>query len=458
MGAAYLKLNQYDSALYYQKKHRANLDSLLSEPEIRERQNVWLLPDFTSDVQLANKQYDKVLQLLEPALPKQVHNGDMLQLMQSLLNISKAYEGKKNYHSALHFSRWLLNSADKTGNNFYQKEAYGLLSSLFNHLKQGDSAYHYLAQYTAINDSMKTAEFAGKTALFLAASEAEGKIRILKKDKEIFGQQLTLNKKELQSETQLRNILISGLIALFLFAILVVRNIILKRKNEKLLNNQEQQTLKRKALELEMQALRSQMNPHFIFNCLSAIDNLIQTNQADKATTCLSRFAKLIRGVLDSSKNNLVPFQKDFEILRLYLDMEEFRCNNKFSYELTADIELLQSDYKIPPMIIQPFIENAIHHGLLNKNNNDRRLKVKAQLKDEQIIYSIMDNGIGRKEAAMLKERNRPGQQSYGIQITKERIQLHNKNGIETDLNIYDLEAEGVAAGTEAVVRINCYQ
>ena len=210
-------------------------------------------------------------------------------------------------------------------------------------------------------------------------------------------------------------------------------------------------------MELEMQALRAQMNPHFIFNCLSAIDNLIQTNQPDKATTCLSRFAKLIRGVLESSKNNLVPFQKDFETLKLYLEMEQFRCNNKFSYQLEADAELLQSDYKVPPMIIQPFIENAIHHGLLNKAGGDRKLKVNAQLRDEHIIYSIGDNGIGRKKATILKETNKPNQQSYGIQITKERIQLHNRNGIETDLVITDLEKEGMPAGTEAIIRINCY-
>jgi sensor histidine kinase YesM len=236
---------------------------------------------------------------------------------------------------------------------------------------------------------------------------------------------------------------------------LVLRNYILKRNHEKLQNEHEQSQLKRKALELEMQALRAQMNPHFIFNCLSAIDNLIQTNQPDKATTCLSRFAKLIRGVLDSSKNNLVPFQKDFETLKLYLEMEQFRCNNKFNYELNADEELFHGDYKVPPLIVQPFIENAIHHGLLNKQNENRQLEVSVHLHEEHIIYSVTDNGIGRKKAASLKQINKPGQQSYGIEITKERIHLHNKNGIEQDVVITDLELGGQPAGTKAVVRIN---
>jgi len=328
---------------------------------------------------------------------------------------------------------------------------------LFDCLKQADSAYSYFRQYTVIKDSMETAQFTSRTALYLAASEAENKIRLLNKDKKISEQQLALNKKELSKQGQLKNLLVASLVVLFLLSMLVIRNNLLKRKNEKLQNEQAQFALKRKALELEMQALRAQMNPHFIFNCLSAIDNLIQTSQADKATSYLARFAKLIRGVLDSSKNNVVPFQKDFETLRLYLEMEQFRCNNKFSYNLTAEQELLNGDYKVPPLIIQPFIENAIHHGLLNKQDSNRQLEVSAQLKDEHIIYSITDNGIGRKRSAVLKEMNRPEQQSYGIAITRERIHLHNKNGKTNDVQITDLEQDGMAVGTKAIIRINSF-
>jgi sensor histidine kinase YesM len=218
-----------------------------------------------------------------------------------------------------------------------------------------------------------------------------------------------------------------------------------------------QSGLQQKAMELEMQALRAQMNPHFIFNCLSAIDNLIQTNQPDNATAYLARFAKLIRSVLESSKNNRVTFQQDFETIRLYLEMEQFRCNNKFNYQLTADNELLHGDYKVPPLIIQPFVENAIHHGLLNKEDNNRQLQVQAQLKDEHIIYSITDNGIGRKKAAIIKQVNKPDQRSYGIEITKERIHLHNKNEVNGDVEITDLEKNGIASGTKAIIRINSF-
>jgi hypothetical protein len=212
--------------------------------------------------------------------------------------------------------------------------------------------------------------------------------------------------------------------------------------------------LKHKIAETEMQALRAQMNPHFIFNCINAIDSLIQTNQKDKATTYLARFAKLIRAVLDSSKNNVVPFHKDYEALNLFLQLEQFRCSNKFEYELKADEEIIQGDYKVPPLLVQPFIENAIHHGLMNKPGNDKKLSVLIGVENEKIRYTIKDNGVGRQKALQIKNLNKPGHISYGIQISTERIHLYNKNGKEKDVVITDLYNDGEPAGTKVEVSI----
>lgn len=457
MAYAHLQLKQYDSAQYYQQLNNYELATVTPDSNVRKKFTAFSR-GYSIEIQLARKQYDSVLAQVLPVIQKLRKTRDVVPYMQALFVLGKVYQGKGDYLTSLRYTRELYNATKQFPSQRSLKDAYELLATLFAQLNQGDSAYFYHRQYTALKDSLEMAQYAGRTALYLAASESQNKIRLLQKDKELNEQQLALNKNKLQKQAQLKNMLAAGIIILLLFSVVVVRNIALKRKNEKLRYTHEQSALKRKALELEMQALRAQMNPHFIFNCLSAIDNLIQTNQPDKATTCLSRFAKLIRGVLDSSKTNLVPFQRDFETLQLYLEMEQFRCNNKFSYELQADSELLQSDYKVPPLIIQPFIENAIHHGLLNKQNGHRALKVNAQLKDEHIIYSITDNGVGRKRAAIIKEMNRPGQESYGIEITKERIQLHNKNSISNDLLITDLEQEGIPIGTEAVVRINCFQ
>ncbi|MGN6399698.1 MAG: histidine kinase [Flavisolibacter sp.] len=452
---AHLQLQHYDSVLYYQQKHRQNIDALTTDVRVR-RKFVASLWGFSTDIQLAQKKYDSVLMQVLPGLVQQRQNKDVVPLMYSLLVAGKAYLGKGDYTASLHYTRELYQLASVIDNKQFLKDAAGQLASTFEQLKRSDSAYRYFHQYSTLKDSMETAQYAGRTALYLAASETDNKIRLLQKNNALHQQQLVLNKKEMQRQVQLKNMLITGFILAIIFSIMIGSNLILKRKNEKLRNEQEQSALRQKTLELEMQALRAQMNPHFIFNCLSAIDNLIQTNQPDKATTCLSRFAKLVRGVLDSSKNNLVPFEKDFETMKLYLEMEKFRCNNKFNYDLNADDELLHGDYKVPPLIIQPFIENAIHHGLLNKPDSNRQLKVNAHLENEHIVYSITDNGIGRKKAYAIKQMNKPDQLSYGLEITRERIQLHNKNDKAADLVISDLEEAGMPVGTKAVVRINC--
>lgn len=220
-------------------------------------------------------------------------------------------------------------------------------------------------------------------------------------------------------------------------------------------NIRREAAMKQKITETEMAALRSQMNPHFIFNCLNAIDNLIQTNQKDKATVYLSRFAKLVRNVLDSSKNNVVSFHKDYESLQLYLQMEQFRCNGRFEYQLTVDPELLNGDLRVPPLIVQPFVENAIHHGLLNKENNDRKLVVSACIDKDYIRYTITDNGIGREKARQLKEINKPEHRSYGIQITEERIHLYNQESRSAnDVTITDLYKDNEPCGTSVMIRL----
>jgi len=451
---AQLQLKQYDSVYYYQQMHQKNLSLLIGEPMVLKRFKTFFW-GYSVEVQLAREQYDTVISGINAQLTYLREKGDVFPLMQSLLALGKAYQAKGKFSSAIGITRELLSSARKFSNNLFQKDANQLMSSLFDQTKQPDSAYVYFKNYIGIKDAMDTTQFAQRTALYVAASEAESRISLLERDRKIKEQQLVLNRKELLKQGQLKNTLVASLVILLLLSILVLRNNVLKRKNEKLQSDQVQLALKRKSLELEMQALRAQMNPHFIFNCLSAIDNLMQTNQPDKATSYLARFANLIRNVLESSKNNLVPFQKDFDTLKLYLEMEQFRCNNKFAYSLQADHELLNGDYKVPPLIIQPFVENAIHHGLLNKKDTNRQLKVTVHLKDEHIVYSVVDNGVGRKRAGILKEQNKPEHQSYGIDITRERIQLHNGNRLSHDVMITDLEQEGVAIGTHAIVKIN---
>lgn len=247
-----------------------------------------------------------------------------------------------------------------------------------------------------------------------------------------------------------------GLCFLFIFSVVYIA--IRKRIS----NIRAKSEMRERVLEMEMAALRAQMNPHFIFNCINAIDSLIQNDERDKATSYLARFARLIRNVLESSKNEVVPFYKDFETVQLFIDLERFRSNYKFNYQLQADQELLNGDYKVPPMLIQPFIENAIHHGLFNKENGEKHLKVNARLDGDYIVYTITDNGVGRKRAEELNRINRPDHVSYGIQIASERVKNFNSRasagkteGHEPDhLRITDLTVNDQCSGTIVQLRL----
>ena len=214
--------------------------------------------------------------------------------------------------------------------------------------------------------------------------------------------------------------------------------------------------LKHTIAETEMMALRAQMNPHFIFNCLNSIDNLIQTNEKEKATFYLSRFAKLIRSILENSQHNVVPCWKDIETLKLYLEMEKLRWDEKFSCKVDISDDIFHGDYKVPPLVIQPFVENAIHHGLLNKLDANRKLWVEVFVKDNHIHYIIEDNGVGRKRANTYKQLNKPSHESVGMQITAKRINLFNqqKNGAVTITDLFDAHNEPIGTKVEVLLNI----
>lgn len=209
-------------------------------------------------------------------------------------------------------------------------------------------------------------------------------------------------------------------------------------------------TYKQLISQTEMSALKAQMNPHFIFNCINSIDALIQSNDKYNATVYLNKFAKLIRNILESSKQNLVSFSKDMETMRLYLELEELRNEGKFKIVFDIDPRLEDSNYKVPPLIIQPYIENAIIHGLRNKQTNDGLLSISAHQKGDLIYYEIKDNGIGRKAASNFHQVK---ELSYGMQLSSDRIRLFNNDGKE-NIEVIDLYESEIATGTLIKIKL----
>ena len=213
---------------------------------------------------------------------------------------------------------------------------------------------------------------------------------------------------------------------------------------------------KQKIAETQMQALRAQMNPHFIFNSLNSIENFIMQNEKRQASDYLNKFSRLIRNILDSSMNDLVPLLKDMEALQLYIDLEQLRFNHKFTYKVQVEPSLLHGDYRVPSLLIQPYVENAVVHGLANSNRNDLYLAINITLEDDHIKYTIEDNGIGREKSGEYRRYNKPHHKSVGLKISEDRIVMYNQTqGINGHAVITDLfDNNGIASGTRVEIKI----
>ncbi|RYY61734.1 MAG: hypothetical protein EOO05_05340 [Chitinophagaceae bacterium] len=208
--------------------------------------------------------------------------------------------------------------------------------------------------------------------------------------------------------------------------------------------------MKRQIATTEMMALRAQMNPHFIFNCINSIDAMIQQDDKYHATIYLNKFAKLIRNILDSSRQQTISFRKDLEALQLYVELEQFRSGNSFSAKITTDDRIAQNDIKVPPLIIQPYVENAILHGLKNRESMNGKLTIDIFTEDDQLVYVIEDNGVGRAASASSARKHR----SHGMEITGDRLRLFNNKEDVAPVQVTDLMEDGQASGTRVQVSL----
>jgi sensor histidine kinase YesM len=201
---------------------------------------------------------------------------------------------------------------------------------------------------------------------------------------------------------------------------------------------------------IELKALRSQMNPHFIFNSLNSIQHYIFNSKTDEAIKYLSKFAKLVRIILNNSNKPTVTVGEDIDALKLYLELEQMRFEEKFDYEVIVDPSV-DLDYDImPPLLTQPYVENAILHGL-NPKPEKGMLTITLTSENNFLICTIVDNGIGRKKSSEIKH-TMPGtkHKSLGMKITEDRLRILNEvNNSKLSVNIIDLMQGDVALGTK---------
>jgi sensor histidine kinase YesM len=228
-----------------------------------------------------------------------------------------------------------------------------------------------------------------------------------------------------------------------------------KLKLQELESERAEAALRQQAVELEMQALRAQMNPHFIFNSLNSINRFILQNNKTQASEYLTKFSKLVRMILQNSQAPLITLESELESLQLYLELEAVRFDHHFEFKINVEDGLDVSGIMVPPLIIQPYTENAIWHGLMNKEEKGH-LNIDIEQGNDELLLKITDDGIGRKQAAILAGKSTARHKSMGLKITADRIaMLQRLNRHESPVTINDLvHADGSAAGTEVVIKM----
>jgi sensor histidine kinase YesM len=251
-------------------------------------------------------------------------------------------------------------------------------------------------------------------------------------------------KEHLEKEELIRqqNILLKQKIAERTFELEIER----KRSEELLIQASQKQMA-----ELELQSLRAQLNPHFMFNCLTAIQELILKEDFENSQTYLARFAKLLRMLVENTENPFTSLQKEIDLLELYLSLEKLRLPD-VRFSITADPSINKDETLIPNMILQPYIENALWHGLSPKTG-DRKLEVNIQKRNGNVIYNVKDNGVGRKRSSELKSLYRKGHKSKGVELLTKRFKLLSEEyGSDITTEVIDVMTNGEAGGTEVAI------
>ncbi len=449
-------LHQYDSAWHY---YHLFDTTKITDKDLR----VYLVS--TGETYLLQKDYKTALQNFLRGLAMHRKINDRNEIKRVLLDIAKTYLALNDNKTALQYAREGLTMSLQTKSRQFIRDGYQVFYLVYDRMHKADSAYLYYQKYIAIKDIVVSDQTKGK----FAAYKFEQQINLINNEKLISEQQLKIQQQKLAQSSFQKKMLIIGFVFLIIISGIIFRTIILKRKNEKNLRELAENELQiqkldsqKKLSQLEMHALRAQMNPHFISNSLSAINLFILENNRLQASEYLGKFSRLIRLILQNSQEAFIPLERELEALQLYLELESLRFENKFTYKINTNCLLDITAITVPPLIIQPYVENAIWHGLMHLPDRQAgkkesgHLDIELYTNDEILFCKITDDGIGRKKAAELKSKSALSYKSMGMSITADRIaMLQQQDQLGTHIVINDLVlADGSAGGTEVIIKI----
>jgi tetratricopeptide (TPR) repeat protein len=401
IGNMYSYLQKYDVAVKY------HLLSLKIATELGNNAVLATCYDNIGTIYSSQGKYQSAIQNYQRSLEIGEKLGDKQVLILAHLNLANVYNLQKRYSDAITHTKEALALAKEIGALDLQQYAYQDLAKYYKQVKDYQEALSNYELFKLLDDSIYNKEKSEQITKLEAVYHSEKKqkeIDLLKKEKEISGLKISQSRYIIGS-------LIGLIIFSILFAVLLIRQYRLRASNT--------------AMELKQKLLRTQMNPHFIFNTLSAIQSFMYNNKPEDAGRYLSEFARLTRLILENSNYEYVSLDKEIATLNYYMKLQELRFENSFNYTIEIDERIHAEMLSIPPMLAQPFIENAIEHGI--KDNTEKgNILIKYKAADEFILFSVEDNGSGLKQNDVKSgiKDDRP----HAVSITRERLLNLNHN------------------------------
>lgn len=437
-GLAYLYLSDTVKALEcFHKSLSINKEVGNKINIARDLGNIAMVYDYQKNYSLALDYYFKSLDM-------QAEISDKNSMAITLGNIGSSYLDQKKYLEAEKYLKQALQMAD-TLEVFESVLASNInLSDYYSQVGNYKKALEHYKRGASAKDSLFNAE---KTQEITRKEEQH---KFDKKESELKVEQDNkdaIAKEELQKQKLLRNSIASGSAIILLSGLFIFFFYKRKRDAEQ---KQKETLLSLQVSETEMKALRSQMNPHFIFNALQSIQTFLLSNKADDANNYLLKFSKLMRLVLENSQHSEVTLEKDMQALELYMQLESIRLKHPFAYKFHIDESINVDETTIPPLILQPFVENAIWHGLQHKNEPGE-INIYISKKGNALQAVVEDNGVGRDMSKKVAQPMLLKKESLGMKLTEERLKLLNETkNVNAQFSITDLfTKENLPAGTK---------
>lgn len=446
---AYAQDNQLREAEVYYGNSVELATQLAPKRALQEREKVADFynkkSEYSEEIAIRKNSLEELDKINLPKENKATDLGDTITTQRINYKIANAYIAQDKYDEAIPYLQRSIVEADSNNDLVVQKDATRKLSEVYEYRGDYNRALATYQEYVSLVDTLyvrKEQEISRAARFNRELATTQSRITGLEQERELSQSKydLALTEQELAEESYKRQrwviySLIFGLLLTALAAFFFYRS----NQQQKLANNL-----------LALKSLRSQMNPHFIFNALNSVNNYISKSDERSANRYLSDFSKLMRSVLENSEEDFIPLAKELELLELYIKLEHSRFPEKFDYKLNVDGNLDVSDFQIPPMLLQPYIENAIWHGLrYKKEKGVLEVSINSKSNDELQIL-ILDDGIGRKKSAELKTVNQKKQKSKGMGNIRQRVAiLNDMYGDKVSVEISDLKTNG--AGTKVM-------